>query len=60
VRRSEGAERYGFAIVIAHADIKHVSCVDAVFVERLRDDAIGASEQVEVVDIGRAEIDLQR
>ena len=40
--------------------LQHVLGVLAVVAVGLRDHAEGAAEQVEVVDIGRAEIDLQR
>ncbi len=58
--RGEGAERNGVAAGIAHPDIEHVARVHAVFAVGLRHHPEGAAEQVEVVDIGRAEIDLQR
>ena len=47
-------------LAIAHADLEHVGDVAAVLVARLRGDPEGAAEQIEVVDIGRADIDLQR
>ena len=40
--------------------LEHILGVGAVVAGRLRHHAIGAAEQVEVVDVGRAEIDLQR
>ena len=39
---------------------KHVVRIEPEGLVRLRGDAEGASEQVEVVDVGRAEIGLQR
>ena len=58
--RGEGAERHGFAALVAHADLQDVFGILAVVALGLRDHAVGAAEQVEVVDIGRAEVDLQR
>ena len=56
----EGAERNRVAVRVAHADFQHIADMLAVLVARLRGDAEGAAEQVEVVDVGRADEDLQR
>ena len=56
----EGAERHRAAARIADADVEHVLGFDPIGAIRLRDHAEGAAEQIEVVDIGRADIDLQR
>ncbi len=58
--RRERAERHGLACRVAHADLEDVLRIVAMRRVRLRDDAERASEQVEVVDVGRADIDLQR
>ena len=48
------------AVGIAHPDLEHVARIHAESAVGLRHHPEGAAEQVEVVDIGRAEIDLQR
>ena len=46
---------------VAHADLQHVArCRARYWPSACASDAEGAAEQVEVVDVGRAEIDLQR
>src|SRR5450759_2204396 len=58
--RGEGAERNGITAAVAHADPQNVFGVIAIVALRLRDHAVGAAEQVEVVHVSRPEINLQR
>ncbi len=58
--RREGAERHGVALVITHADLQDVARLEPEGGIGLGRHAEGASEQIEVVDVGRAEVGLQR
>ena len=55
----EGAERHRAAGIVAHADVENVLGVVAELARSLRDHAVGAAQYVEIVDVERAEIDLQ-
>ena len=56
----EGAERHRVAARVAHADLEHVLRVEPVGGVRLRRHAEDAAQQVEVVDVGGAQVGLQR
>ena len=60
MHRRERAKRHGLAAGAAHADLEHVLGVEPIGGIRLRRDAEDAPEQIEVVDVGGAEIGLQR
>ena len=47
-------------LAVAHADLEHVLRVQPVGGVRLRGDAEDAAQQIEVVDVGGAQIGLQR
>lgn len=56
----QGTQRHHVAVLITDLDAGHVGGVFAEFVIGLRSDLIGAAEQIEVVHIDGAQIDLQR
>ena len=60
MHRRERAERHGVAGIVADPQIEHVAGILAERRVGLRGDPEGAAEQVEVVDVGRADIDLER
>src|SRR5262249_56118263 len=58
--RGERAERHCLAIAVAHTDFQDVTAIAAVFATGLCHDTVDATEQVEVIHIGRTEKYLQR